>query len=57
MWTVEGQKPDFLVDGHRRQSWGLGVATPRFWAWGPQGSLTGGKILLYLIMYGKYVRK
>src|SRR6218665_3830136 len=46
------------------QSWGLRVATPRFWAGGrSEGrrgwleSWTGSEILLYLIMYRKYVRK
>jgi len=36
---------------------GLGVATPRFWAGGTGGSWTCRKILLYLIMHRKYVRK
>src|SRR6218665_2399971 len=48
-----------------RQSWGLRVATPRFWAGGHREGrrevvgvvLTGREILLYLIMYRKYVRK
>src|SRR6218665_2296260 len=46
------------------QSWGLRVATSRFWAGGSRegrgGSLeswAGREILLYLIMYRKYVRK
>jgi len=40
-----------------RQSWGLGVTNPRFWA-GIVGVAGGGReILLYLIMYRKYVRK
>src|SRR6218665_1954535 len=43
-----------------RQSWGLRVVTPIFWAGGrvvvSLGSWTGREIL-YLIMYRKYVRK
>src|SRR6218665_2459076 len=54
-----------IQPAHRRQPWGCwGVATPRFWAGGSWGSsgVAGGlwtsrKILLYLIMYRKYVRK
>src|SRR6218665_2536245 len=39
---------------HRRQSWGFGGRDPpNFW----KGSWTGRKLLLYLIMYRKYVRK
>src|SRR6218665_3451102 len=54
----------FPIAIQERQSWGLRVATPRFWAGGRKegrrGSLeswTGREILIYLIMYWKYVRK
>jgi len=60
--------PASCSTAHRRQSWeGLGVATPRFLAGGSLGVAggsqggsgwwTGRKILLYLNMYRKYVRK
>ena len=54
---------------HRRHSWGLGVATPQILGRGvvggsqggrrgvAGGSWTGRKILLYVMMYRKYVRK
>src|SRR6218665_2473277 len=63
-----GLRPCFFpiaIQGH--QSWGLRVTTPRFWgvagrvagrgAGGSLESWTGREILLYLIMYRKYVRK
>src|SRR6218665_2069530 len=47
------RRQSWVVGGGSRppcQSWGVGVATPRFWAgrsWGvAEGSWTGGKILL-----------
>ena len=40
-----------------RQSWRVGVATPIFWTGESWGSWTGREILLYVIMYWKYVRK
>ena len=58
----------FRLDTQGRQTWGLGVATPRFLSRGlvgvageSWGSLTGREIWLYLIKYSillrKYVRK
>src|SRR6218665_2586473 len=56
----------FLNAIQGRQSWGLRVATPIFWAGGRREGCrwvvgvvdgSGREILLYLIMYRKYVRK
>ena len=49
----------FVRGAHSRGGNAVGVrevATPRFWARG-LGGVAGVDILLYLIMYRKYVRK
>src|SRR6218665_1517691 len=45
-----------VCESRRRQSWGvIGGRNPQILRWGSQGSWTGRKILLYLIMYRKIV--
>src|SRR6218665_2196392 len=67
-WKIPPLSRSFSVSSHHRhQSWkGWGVATPKILGWGvmgrsqggvAEGSWTGRKILLYLIMYTKYVQK